>query len=142
MIEHSGIIDRIEHDCIKVRIVRSSACSSCNAAQLCNAAEKKEKIVDVYNFDTDIGYKQGDTVTVIATSRTGFNAVFFAFVIPFIILVGGIFLFSIFTNNEPSMALGGICSLIPYYILLYFLRHRLRDKLSFTIKDNNTRFSS
>ena len=76
-----------------------------------------------------------------ASSRTGFNAVFIAFVIPFIILVGGIFIISRITGDEVSIAIGGISLLIPYYIFLYFIRRRLRDKISFTIKEKNKRFN-
>lgn len=141
MIEHSGIIDSIEPDCIKVRIIQSPACSSCNAALFCNAAERKERIVDVYDIDAHTVYRKGDTVTVLASSRTGFNAVFIAFVIPFIILVGGIFIISRITGDEVSIAIGGISLLIPYYIFLYFIRRRLRDKISFTIKEKNKRFN-
>lgn len=132
-IKHSGVVDKIESDCVKVRIVQSSACSSCNAARLCNAAEKKEKIVDVYNVSPS-EFNIGDNVSVVASSQVGMNAVLLAFGIPFIILVAVIFLVSRFSSDEPVMALSGICSLIPYYIILYLNRHRMQEKFSFTIE--------
>jgi len=132
-IKHSGVVDKIEDECVKVRIVQSSACSSCNAARLCNAAEKKEKIVDVYNVRPS-DYKIGDTVMVVASSRVGMNAVLLAFGIPFILLITVVFLVSRLTDEEPLMALAGICSLIPYYIILYLNRHRMQEKFSFTIE--------
>lgn len=140
-IKHSGIIDKIDDDCIKVRIVQMSACSSCNAAHLCQASEKKEKIVDVYDFSSHTDYKVGDTVTVTASSQIGMNAVLVAFGVPFLILVSVVFIVSRITDEEPFMALAGICALIPYYILMYILRHRFREKFSFKIEktDNNTR---
>ena len=132
-IKHSGVVDKIEDECVKVRIVQSSACSSCNAARLCNAAEKKEKIVDVYNVRSS-DYNVGDTVMVVASSRVGMNAVLLAFGIPFILLITVVFLVSRLTDEEPLMALAGICSLIPYYIILYLNRHRMQEKFSFTIE--------
>lgn len=132
-IKHSGVVDKIEDECVKVRIVQSSACSSCNAARLCNAAEKKEKIVDVYNVRPS-DYHVGDTVMVVASSRVGMNAVLLAFGIPFILLITVVFLVSRLTDEEPLMALAGICSLIPYYIILYLNRHRMQEKFSFTIE--------
>lgn len=132
-IKHSGVVDKIEAECVKVRIVQSSACSSCNAARLCNAAEKKEKIVDVYNVRPS-DYNVGETVMVVASSRVGMNAVLLAFGIPFILLITVVFLVSRLTDEEPLMALAGICSLIPYYIILYLNRHRMQEKFSFTIE--------
>ena len=132
-IKHSGVVDNIENDCVKVRIVQSSACSSCNAARICNAAEKKEKIVDIYNVVPN-QFKVGDNVTVIASAQVGINAVFYAYGVPFIILVCTVFLVSLLTKDEPVIAIAGMCSLIPYYICLYLMRQHLRKTLSFSIE--------
>lgn len=137
-IKHSGVVDSIEEDCVKVRIVQSSACSSCHAAPLCNAAEKKEKIVDVYNVRSS-DYNVGDTVMVVASSQVGMNAVLLAFGIPFILLITVVFLVSRITDEEPLMAIAGICSLIPYYIILYLNRHRMQEKFSFTIEKHGAK---
>ena len=137
-IKHSGVVDSIEEDCVKVRIVQSSACSSCQAARLCNAAEKKEKIVDVYNVRSS-DYNVGDTVMVVASSQVGMNAVLLAFGIPFILLITVVFLVSRITDEEPLMAVAGICSLIPYYIILYLNRHRMQEKFSFTIEKHGAK---
>ncbi|MDD7318851.1 MAG: SoxR reducing system RseC family protein [Prevotella sp.] len=136
-IKHSGKVEKMGDGCIKVRIVQMAACSSCNAAHICQASEKKEKIVDVYDFDPDAGYKEGDDVTVTASLRVGMNAVLIAFGLPFVILVGVVFVVSLFTDDEPTMALSGICALIPYYILMYISRHRFREKFSFRIEGNS-----
>ena len=53
-IKHCGIVDEITDGCIKVRIVQSSACASCKVASRCNASESKEKIVEVYDEDTNM----------------------------------------------------------------------------------------
>lgn len=132
-IRHSGVVDKIEDDCVKVRIVQSSACSSCNAARLCNAAEKKEKIVDVYNVAPK-DYSVGEKVTVTASSQVGMNAVLLAFGVPFFILVAVAFITGRLTDDEPVIALAAICSLIPYYVALYFNRHRMQEKFTFTME--------
>ena len=44
---HSGIVERIDDGCVHVRIVQTSACAACKVAGYCNAAESKEKIIDV-----------------------------------------------------------------------------------------------
>ena len=60
-IRHEGIIDSIERECVHVRILQTSACAACKVAGYCNAAEAKEKIVDVYHTDVS-GLKVGDAV--------------------------------------------------------------------------------
>ena len=47
-ISHSGIVESIEDGCVKVRIVQTSACAACKVAGYCNAADSKEKSVDVF----------------------------------------------------------------------------------------------
>jgi uncharacterized membrane protein YsdA (DUF1294 family) len=58
----------------------------------------------------------------------------FKYGIPFILMVTVVSLVSRLTDEEPLMALAGICSLIPYYIILYLNRHRMQEKFSFTIE--------
>ena len=71
-ISHSGIIDSIEDECIHVRIVQTSACAACKVAGYCNAAESKEKIIDVC-CDNAAAYSVGQHV-VVSTSRAFLGA--------------------------------------------------------------------
>ena len=43
MIEHEGIIEHIDGNHIKVRILQQSACSACHAKGYCTAADSSEK---------------------------------------------------------------------------------------------------
>ncbi len=131
---HNGIVQEISGDCMKVKIIQTSACASCKVASQCHASERKEKIVDVYNVSDASDYQVGQNVKVIASSQTGANAVLLAFGIPFLILVGAVFGCSRLTSDEPTMALAGLISLIPYYIILYLARDRIRQKFAFSVK--------
>ena len=42
-IKHAGVVDGVEGECVRVRILQSSACSACKVAAHCNASETKEK---------------------------------------------------------------------------------------------------
>ena len=65
-ISHSGVIESMEGNSVHVRIVQTSACAACKVAGYCNAAESKEKIVDVAPVDISL-YKVGQVVTVSAS---------------------------------------------------------------------------
>ena len=62
-IRHSGVVESIEEGCVHVRIVQTSSCAACKVAGYCNAAESKEKMIDVY-CDAVADFKVGQQVTV------------------------------------------------------------------------------
>ena len=132
-ISHSGVVESVEDGCVHVRIVQTSACSACKVAGYCNASESKEKMVDVYTTDTQ-RYSVGQAVTVMASRQVAAHALLLGFGLPFLVLVGVLVVVLQMTGNELWAALAGLLSLAPYYLLLYFLRNRLRDKLSFWIE--------
>ena len=65
-ISHLGVVDSIEGDRVKVRIIQTSACAACKVATHCTASESKVKMVDVFGCDT-AKYKAGQEVTVWAS---------------------------------------------------------------------------
>lgn len=132
-ISHSGVVESVEDGCVHVRIVQTSACSACKVAGYCNASESKEKLVDVYTVDTQ-RYSVGQAVTVMASRQVAAHALLLGFGLPFLVLVGVLVVVLQMTGNELWAALAGLLSLAPYYLLLYFFRNRLRDKLSFWIE--------
>ena len=80
-IRHEGIITRVETDSVHVRIRQSSACASCKVAAHCNAAETKEKVIEIRGKHGD-QYKVGQQVTVSTTPRIGIMASVYAYAIP------------------------------------------------------------
>ena len=132
-ISHSGVVESVEDGCVHVRIVQTSACAACKVAGYCNASESKEKLVDIYTADTQ-RYSVGQAVTVMASRQVAAHALLLGFGLPFLVLVGVLVVVLQMTGNELWAALAGLLSLAPYYLLLYFFRNRLRDKLSFWIE--------
>ena len=68
-IEHSGRVESIDGEWVRVRIVQSSACSSCEARKLCQCAESKEKIVKCRSYGVE--YHVGDEVMVYGAMSMG-----------------------------------------------------------------------
>lgn len=132
-IKHLGVVDNIDNGKIKVRIIQTSACSSCKMSGNCNASESKEKIVDVYD-DNPHGLKIGDEVVVVASQQAGFLAVLLSSVVPLFILIAVLIVAFVISESEIYAALFSLCSLVPYYIILYCVREKIRVKLSFNIE--------
>lgn len=136
-IKHCGVVDEIEGDRVKVRIVQSSACASCKVASHCNASENKEKIVEVFVGDTS-RYAVGDDVLVVASQRMGTFAVVLSSVVPLFIIVAVLACVLAVTGSEPVAALSSIAALAPYYLILYMCRDKIRARLSFKIEQSGS----
>lgn len=131
-ISHSGIIESIDEGCVHVRIVQTSACAACKVAGYCNAAESKEKIVDV--FQPANGLKVGDAVTVTASTSVATQALLLGFAVPFFVLVAVLLVVLWLTGNEATAGLSALASLLPYYGVLYLTRDKIRDRFAFAIE--------
>lgn len=132
-ISHSGIIESVADNLVKVRIVQTSACASCKVASHCNASESKVKIVDV--FTPGGAYQVGQQVMVSASKDVANRALLLGFGVPFLLLVGVLVLALRLTSDEGLAALSALGSLLPYYFLLWLLRDRIQRQISFQIDD-------
>ena len=136
IIKHRGTVEHIIGSHIQVRIVQTSACSSCTAKSFCSSSESKEKLIDIYNVDAS-KFQLGQEVIVYGATSLGMRAVWLAFGLPFIILIAALFLLFVLTEgDEVITALLALLALVPYYLILYAFRGHLKKKLSFKIMIN------
>ena len=131
-IKHTGIIEAIEGNHIKVRILQASSCSSCKIANYCNVTDTKTKVVDIYADGTP--YKIQDEIIVSVSRDITTLAVLFCFVVPL-----GMMLLSLFVSKAAGMyetvaAFMSLGILIPYYFLIWCLRKRIAQKVSFRLE--------
>ena len=132
-ISHSGVIESIEGHCVHVRIVQTSACAACKVAGYCNAAESKEKLIDV-RCDHAASYQVGQQVTVTTSGRVAARALLWGFGMPFLVLVVVLFVVLQVTGREGLAALCSLAALIPYYGVLWLFRDTMREQLAFAIE--------
>lgn len=134
-IKHSGVVESVSGNCMKVRILQMSACAGCKAASFCNASDKKEKIIDIYDKQSISCHKPGDNVVISTNGKTGRNAVAIGFGIPLIVLVLALVIAYYVTGSETEAALVSLVALVPYYLIVYLLRDSLRNDFSFVIEE-------
>lgn len=132
-IKHAGVVDGVEGECVRVRILQSSACSACKVAAHCNASETKEKIIDVMDADAS-HYQKGDQVMVVVDTAVGFRASLYGYLLPLILMVVTLVGVLAATHSEGLAAVSALGILIPYYVLLFLMRNKLRNRLSFTLE--------
>lgn len=132
-IKHRGIVENISGSHLSVRIIQTSACSSCSVKGHCSSADSKEKLIDIVD-PLASSYQVGEPVIVVGETSMGVMAVFLAFVVPFIILVLSLFIFMAVLDDELYASIISLGLLIPYYYILWLNKTRLKQKFSFKIK--------
>ena len=131
IIDHEGIVQRTGNNSVFVSISSASACSGCHAEGSCSMSGKEEKIIEIrgaYNV------KPGDQVTILMKQSMGYSALFLGYIFPVIAVIGVLITLSSLKVPELKSGLASIAILIPYYTILYFLRKRLDEKFTFTLK--------
>ena len=133
IIKHRGIVEKVEGAHVVVRIVQTSACAACSAKGLCNASESKEKQIDV--FEAGASYRIGEEVVLCGSTSMGMRAVFLAFGIPMLLLLFALFVSMQVTDGDALVSsLVALFAVIPYYLVIYFMKDKLNKTFSFTIE--------
>ena len=133
IIKHRGIVEKVEGSHVVVRIVQTSACAACSAKGLCNASESKEKQIDVY--EVNASYRIGEEVVLCGTTSMGMRAVFLAFGIPMLLLLFALFVSMRVTDGDALVSsLVALLAVVPYYLVIYFMKDKLNRTFSFTIE--------
>lgn len=135
-IRHEGIIDAIEDGLVRVRILQASACSACKVSGHCNAAESKEKTVDVRRANL-AGLSIGDAVVVSTSMSAARRALLFGFGLPFVLMVAALLLSLVLSGSEAVACIVGIGVLLPYYLGLYLFRERIGGSVAFELEINS-----
>lgn len=131
-IEHSGIITAIRGDLVWVKIISESACAACHARGSCMAADMQEKEIEVKGGGLSL--TTGEEIGLIMSLSQGFKAVFLGYLLPFLILFTGLILFDMVGMNELTSGLLAIGLMPPYYLIIYFLRDKIRKDFVFSIR--------
>ncbi len=132
-IKHSGTVSKVVRNKVYVRILQSSACSACKVAHHCNAAETKEKIIEISHTHANI-FSPGEQVIVTANTSVGFRASLYGYLLPLLLMVLMLVLMLYFTKSEDIAALSALAILGPYYMVLYLSRNKINDKLNFGVE--------
>ncbi len=124
-----GRVIDIEADKLKISLI-NSACGTCKLRGACPAS--KTRIIEVDKQDLDL--QQGDMVKIYMQESQGLKALFFSYILPFIILLIVLFSVKAMTGDDGKAGLAALASLIPYYFVLFLFRKKLANKFSFTIQ--------
>lgn len=132
LIEHEGVVVRIEGALAFVRIEQRSACAACHAKSLCTASDMVEKVIEA---DVRAGQTLavGDRVMVVGHRSVGFKAAFWAFVVPLCLMFATLFVVRHFTTDDAISGTAALLVLLPYCGVLFAFRKKMAARFRFTV---------
>jgi sigma-E factor negative regulatory protein RseC len=132
-IKHSGIIKEIDTEHYFVSIIAQSACAACHANSICNVSDFQHEIVEVPRKKND-QFKVGDQVEILMEKSLGPKAVLLGYFIPFLMVLSTLIISLSIIPNEGIAGLISVVVLVPYYLVLYIVRDRLKTAFRFRIR--------
>jgi sigma-E factor negative regulatory protein RseC len=130
-ISHKGIIKEFSKKGIIVGIIAESACTACHAKGACSASDMTEKEIEIDHYEGE--FQIGQHVLVTGKTSQGLKALFLAYLLPFILVMAVLIVSSGLTGNEGLSGLLSLGILVPYYLILYVFRNRLKRSFDFEI---------
>lgn len=131
-IEHEGVVLSREGENVRVRILQTSACSSCQARSMCVSSESKEKVIEARVSEADI--RMGDEVVVMVRERMGWKAVGLAYVLPFVFLMAMVLVGALMKMDELMTGVVALGVVTVYYCVLALFRRRLGKQFEFGVR--------
>ena len=132
-VKHCGEVVRIDGHSVFVRMTVNSACSACHAKGVCGASEKTDKVVEV-ETSAATDFQVGDSVEVALMQRDmGSTSVVLAYVVPFLVLAAVLVGAILMGASEGMAALSAMVGVALWYVVLYMLRDKIKNKIKFII---------
>jgi sigma-E factor negative regulatory protein RseC len=131
-VAQKGTVEEVIDHRITVRIHREAVCGHCSASNICNLAGIGERIIETRDDRND--FRIGDRVDVTISRSMGNNAVVLGYLLPFLVLISALILLNALGLQEWLSGLISLGMLVPYYLILYVFREKLKRKFTFTIR--------
>ena len=130
LIKHEGVITNIVNNVVTVSIKGNVNCDGCHAKGVCGVDESQSKEINIY--DDSQNTKLNENVTVVLKKNLGLQAVFWAYVFPFVLMLVVLLIASVLVAEWMAGVLA-LAILFPYYLLLRSFKKIFRDRFRFSI---------
>ena len=136
-IEHKGKVLFVEGDRIDVEVIAESACAGCHVKKACGMGEQQEKVVQLLTQSAKF-YEEGEEVIVYMEERKGIKAAVYAYMMPFFVIIATLLVTTEIGLSELAVGLISLGSLVVYYIILSFFKHRIEKEMIFNLRKIET----
>jgi sigma-E factor negative regulatory protein RseC len=132
-IEHQGIVSKTANGKVFVNLTNVSNCSSCHVQSMCQVSDVDKKEIEITDPESR-KFKKGDKVEVSFNRSQGPKALFLGYLLPFLFVIGTLFITFEITGDEVMAGISSLLILIPYYVVLYTFRSKLKREFTFKLK--------
>ncbi|MCR5013659.1 MAG: SoxR reducing system RseC family protein [Bacteroidales bacterium] len=132
-ISHEGIITKLTDDTVEIKVIAQSACAACHVKSACTVGDQAEKILTVPRPEgQELHLFQ--KVNVVMGVGQGNKAAVLAYVIPILLLLVVMFVCLGCGLSDGLSALISIAAMVPYYLVLYLKRDKLKKQFVYRIE--------
>ena len=117
LIEHTGVVTDIDEQLISVRIENES-CHDCRMKAFCGVTDAERNTFTIDAKTQTLTYHKGDHVKLTISLNAGYKALFWAYLMPFLLVAFAIVLTLSVGVSEKWAGVIGLSTLIPYYMIL------------------------
>ncbi|NNK82839.1 MAG: SoxR reducing system RseC family protein [Flavobacteriaceae bacterium] len=129
-LRHEGIVSKISNDTITISLKGDINCEGCKAKSACGVSESNDKEIEVDNTSKTL--QLNENVEVVLQKDLGLKAVFWAYVLPFILMVSILLIASLYLT-EWQAGLLALAILVPYYFSLHYLNAFFKKRFKVSI---------
>lgn len=131
-LRRSAEIVRVDSQYLWVRVCRREACGSCAARSACSLHTNSGQIFRIPTVQPQ-NFRPGQQILLEITPKSGFLAVFWAYLLPLFLMLSTLLLVDKLTQNELTAGIFSIIILVPYYLVLFLTQKYFNQKFNFKI---------
>lgn len=95
-------------------------------------SEQTDKELDIEC--NPVEFQIGQKVLIRLKASQGMNALFLGYVLPFLVLLTVMIIATNFIDDEGIVGIIALASLIPYYTILYYFKHKIKKKFTYVVQ--------
>ena len=130
LVKHLGTVSHVNFNSVIVTLESANQCAGCSVKSGCglhgSQLKQIEVILDRQNFALN------ERVMVILKKQAGLKAVFWAYLLPFFIMLATLMFTSLFFS-ELMAGIFSLAVLVPYYTYIYLNNNKLKGDLEISI---------
>lgn len=132
IIYHTATVTQVKEGEVHVLISRSEACAACVNKSACAVTEGKPMIY-VISVAQATQYQVGEQVRVGMRGSMGLRAVFYAYVLPLILMAIAFSVSLCVVSSELGQAFIVLVVLVVYYVVLSLFRQKFQSRFNYSI---------
>lgn len=133
-VTHSGRVIGVFRDTVTVAVESSEACGSCASRSACSLGVQSNTRNILITTPNASSFSVGEIVRVATRTQMGLMAVALCYAVPAVVLVAVLAAAVLCGVSEGVAALISLGSVAIYYGILWLVRDKLAQKISFTIE--------